>query len=179
MRQHRSSRFDLCELFTARTVTEKLNRFVLWGAIFLFLRVIRRRVDFGASSRSKIFRSTAPPDNEHHHSPPPTPETTASNCAKAPKNDYANSTTTNRHGEIVDCVWTCRLDDDYREGNNISRLPRLVAKNTSEYKKTVIHRTDRTQAPFGKIQLSNAPIRFEAAEKTQAVRVLRIRRQII
>ena len=48
-------------------------------------------------------------------------------------------------------------------------MAKNITKQLEQYKKTVIHRTDRTQAPFGQTQLSNAPIRFEAAEKTQAV----------
>jgi len=48
-------------------------------------------------------------------------------------------------------------------------MTKNITKLLEQYKKTVIHRTDRTQTPFGQIQLSNAPIRFEAAEKTQAV----------
>jgi len=44
-----------------------------------------------------------------------------------------------------------------------------ITQSLRQYKQEVVFRTDRTQAHFGAPQLSNAPVRFELAQKIHAV----------
>ena len=111
------------------------NRFVFFGAVFLFLWVTWRRRGFRASCHNTVFCWVVPLGRSHRRFPTPIRGSTASNYTKSPRHDTVNSRIPRFHENV---------DHDQNTGSDFASNDQPIARRVGVFAAFLI-----PQAPLG------------------------------